>query len=124
MNSQDLVIATLITTVIGLIVPPIVSFLRGVNTPVQYIGAINFFICLLGAFVALWVQKVVLVHPPTDARGNVVYWLGDFVLVFNQAKVLYDQVYKTIGIKLTDTLERVGPRPGDSTPHRRHTTPH
>lgn len=113
MNGQDLTIAVLITTVLGFVIPPIVSFLRGVHTPPQYIGYVYTAIVFGGAFLALWLQKAILVHPPTDTRGNVIYWAGDFVLVYNQAKVLYDQFWKTIALPATDYLEQNGPRPGD-----------
>lgn len=123
MNGQDLVTATLITTLLGLIVPPVVSFLRGVHTPVQWIGAINLAICLLAAGVALWLQRTILEHPPTDTRGTAIYYLGDLVLVFNQARVYYAQVYKTLLADLTDTLERKGPDPAPKPKRPRHVPP-
>lgn len=117
MTGDQVVDAALIVPLLSFLIPPIVSFFRARETPVEIVGVIVFVVCFAGAGLAMFMQNQILNPPAFADRSEAVrYYIGNFVAVFVMAKVWYSGFWQTIGASLTARLEQIGPKPGDPAP--------
>lgn len=113
MTGDQLTDATLVSGALSIILPPIVSYLRGRNTPKEIIGLIVFGLVMAFTALSMFVQDQFLNPPALDSgRDLVKYYVVNFFVMFGATVVSYQGLWKTLGATVTDKLEITGPHPG------------
>jgi hypothetical protein len=114
MTGNQVVDGALILSLLTFLLPPIVSFFRGRNTPAEIVGLIVFAFVFIFAGISLFLQDAILNPPAFDTtNGKIKYYLVNFIAVLALSVVWYQGVWKTVGASVTAKLEGVGPSPGD-----------
>lgn len=99
-------------TLLGLIVPAIVAYLRSAQATAKAIGWIVWIVCAVGAVAVIVADFAMFGDVPGSPAEFVPYAVGVLIALVTIQQIFYRTFYKTIAADLTHDLENTGPKIG------------